>query len=163
MLSAQHGDTVKVDYVGMLDDGTVVESTVDKFPLQFTLGSGQVIPGFDEAVLGMTLGEEKTCRILTEKAFGRPRKEMTVVINRDQVPIRVTPRVGDPVEIYDEPEPAVVATVTDVSESTLTLDLNHPLAGQDLTVALKLLEIVEPASEPIWQTYGETRNGRVAA
>jgi len=145
MQSARYGDTVRIDYVGMLDDGTVFESTVGKFPLQFTLGSGEVIPGFEAAVVGMSLGEAKACRIPTEKAFGPPQKEMVVFVDRSQIPDRISPKIGDPVEVSNEYGQAVVAKVADVSESDLTLDLNHPLAGRDLTIALKLIDIVESA------------------
>jgi peptidylprolyl isomerase len=143
MQPARLGDTVKIDYVGMLDDGTVFESTVDKLPLQFTLGSGEVIPGFDAAVVGMSPGEWKTCRIPTEKAFGPPQAEMVVVVDRSHVPDRVSLKIGDAVEVSNEYGQAVVAKVARISGSDLALDLNHPLAGQDLTVALKLIDIVE--------------------
>lgn len=149
MQYAQHGDTVKVDYVGMLDNGAVFESTFEKLPLQFTLGNGEVIPGIDEAVVGMSPGEEKTLRIPAQKAFGFPRKDMAVVVDRRQVPDRVTPMKGNSVVIRSENDQEIVATVTDISDSTITLDMNHPLAGQDLTVALKLIDIVESAQESV--------------
>ena len=102
MTTAQFGHTVKVDYVGILDDGTVFDSTVDKAPLQFTLGRGQVIAGLEEAVVGMRPGEEKTCRIPADKAFGQPKKELELVVRRDQIPEQVALHVGDPVEISPE-------------------------------------------------------------
>jgi peptidylprolyl isomerase len=143
MTAVQSGDIVRVDYVGMLDDGTVFDSTVGKAPLQFIVGGGQVIAGFEEAVVGMSPGEEKTCRIPMDKAFGEPRKEMEVAIRRDQLPENDSLGVGDLVEIRPDSGPAVSGRVTSISESTFTLDLNHPLAGQDVTFALRLVEIVE--------------------
>lgn len=141
MLFAQPGDTVKIDFVGMLDDGTVFEKTVDKYPLKFTIGDNEVIPGLEIAVLGMSPGETKTARIPPEKGFGPVHKEMNLVIDRGESLEDQSPCIGDGVEIKLESGETLVATVARVSESTLTLDPNHPLAGKHVTFAIRLLEI----------------------
>lgn len=141
---ARPGDTVRIDYVGMLDTGEVFERTTGTRPLQFTIGTTEVIPGLGEAVVGMSPGEARTARIPAEKAFGPIRKEMAIVVKRDSVSEEDAPRPNEPVEITLHSGESILARVAHVSESTLTLDANHPLAGQDLTFAIRLVDIVEP-------------------
>lgn len=141
MAQAQHGDTVKVHYTGKLDDGTVFDSSVDREPLEFTIGEGSIIPGFEQAVVGMSKGESKTETIPTENAYGPYVEEMVVTIDRQQMPAEIEPEVGQQLHIQQPDGQLVPVMVTDVSNSTVTLDANHPLAGEDLTFDIQLVEI----------------------
>ncbi len=134
---AQKGDTVKVHYTGTLSDGTQFDSSIGKTPLEFTIGSGQVIAGFDDAVTGMKVGEKKTVTIPADEAYG-PRDESLVrEISRDQLPDNITPVVG--MQLMTSNGMPVV--ITAVNESNVTIDFNHPMAGKDLTFELELVEI----------------------
>jgi FKBP-type peptidyl-prolyl cis-trans isomerase 2 len=141
MVQAKPGDTVKIHYTGRLDDGTVFDSSVNREPLEFTLSGGQVIPGFDEAVLGMTPGESKTQKIPMDQAYGPHREEMVLEISRQQIPPELEPEVGQQLQVQQENGQAIPVFVTEVTESNVTLDANHPLAGEDLTFDIQLVEI----------------------
>lgn len=142
MAQAKHGDTVKVHYTGKLDDGTVFDTSVDRDPLQFTIGEGQIIPSFEQAVLGMNPGESKTIKIPTDEAYGTHREEMVMVVDRNQLPADLNPEVGQQLQSRQPGGRTIVVTVTDVSESSVTVDANHPLAGKDLNFDIQLIEIV---------------------
>ena len=142
MAQAKNGDTVKIHYTGKLEDGTVFDSSDGRDPLEFTLGEGQVIPGFEEAVLGMTANDSKTMTIPSDNAYGPRREEMVVEVDRDQFPPDVAPEVGQQLQMQRPDGQKMVVAVAEVSESTVTLDANHPLAGKDLTFEIKLVEIV---------------------
>jgi peptidylprolyl isomerase len=142
MAGAKYGDTVRVHYTGKLDDGTVFDSSTGRNPLQFTLGEGRIIPGFEKAVVGMNPGESKTVKVPADQAYGPYRKEMVVVVDRDQIPADLKPKVGQELQIRQADGQIIKVTVTDVSISSVTLDANHPLAGKDLTFDIQLLEIV---------------------
>jgi peptidylprolyl isomerase len=142
MAHAKKGDTVRVHYTGKLDDGTVFDTSRERHPLQFTLGNGQVISGFESAVTGMNVGESKTTIIPMEQAYGPRRDDMIVIVKRDQLPPDLSAKVGQRLEITQTNNQVVLVTVTGVSESSITLDSNHPLAGKTLTFDLELLEIV---------------------
>jgi len=142
MAQAKYGDTVKVHYTGKLEDGTVFDTSLDRDPLQFTIGEGQLIPGFEEAVVGMNLGESKTTTIPADKAYGPHREEMVLVVDRNRFPVYLKPEIGQQLQILQADGEAIIVTVTDVSESSVTLDANHPLAGKDLTFDIQLMEIV---------------------
>ncbi|MBN1917246.1 MAG: peptidylprolyl isomerase [Verrucomicrobia bacterium] len=139
---AAHGDTVKIHYTGMLIDGTVFDSSRDGEPLEFTLGSGQVIEGFEQAVLGMSPGESKTATIPAAEAYGPRYEEMVVTVERGQLPDELDPQVGQRLRVEQGEGEALIVTVVEASGSNVTLDGNHPLAGLDLTFALELVEIV---------------------
>ncbi len=141
MTQAKHGDTVKVHYTGKLDDGTVFDSSSDRDPLEFTIGSGNIIPGFERAVVGMTPGDSKTETIPTDDAYGPYMEEMVVTIDRQQMPAEMEPEVGQQLHIQQPDGNVLPVIVTDVSSSTVTLDANHPLAGEDLTFDIRLVEI----------------------
>ncbi len=143
MAHVQQGDTVKVHYTGKLDDGTVFDTSSDRESLEFTLGKGQLIPGFEDAVIGMNPGESKTVAIPQEKAYGPHHEEVVMHIPRDQFPDNIEPEIGLQLQIQQENGQAFLVRVTDVAESTVTLDANHPLAGQDLTFDIQLIDIVE--------------------
>jgi peptidylprolyl isomerase len=142
MAQAKHGDTVKVQYTGKLEDGTVFDTSIDRDPLQFTVGEGQLIPGFEQAVAGMNPGESKTTKVPADKAYGPHRKEMAHAVDRNQFPAHLKPEVGQRLQLRQADGRTMVVTVTDVSESSVTLDANHPLAGEDLTFDIRLIEIV---------------------
>jgi peptidylprolyl isomerase len=142
MAQAKHGDTVKVHYTGKLEDGTVFDTSINRDPLQFTIGEGQIIPGFEQAVVGMNPGESKTTKVLADKAYGPHYKERVLLARRNQFPVDLKPEVGQKLQIRRTDGQTSVVTVTEVSESSVTLDANHPLAGKDLTFDIQLIEIV---------------------
>ena len=141
MAAAKSGDTVRVHYTGTLDDGTVFDSSQGRAPLEFTVGIGQVIPGFDEAVTGMAPGEEKTVTIPSGEAYGEHRPEMLATVPRAQFPPEIEPEIGQELQVSQDGQNFVVRVV-EVGEDQVTLDANHPLAGEDLTFKLELVEIV---------------------
>jgi peptidylprolyl isomerase len=142
MAPAKQGDTVQLHYMGKLQDGTVFDSSRERHPLQFTIGNGQVIAGFEQAVIGMNIGESKTARIPMEQAYGPHRDDLVVTMERSKLPPGLNPRVGQRLEITQVDDQTSLVTVTDASESTLTLDANHPLAGKELTFDLELVGIL---------------------
>jgi peptidylprolyl isomerase len=141
MAQVSNGDTVKVHYTGKLSDGTVFDSSKDREPLEFTLGQGQIIPGFEEAVVGMELGESKVTEISADKAYGPHREEMVVEVDKDQLPEDVDPQVGQRLQAQTENGQTVPVVVTEVQGETVKLDANHPLAGKDLTFEIELVEV----------------------
>lgn len=140
MPQAKAGDTVRIHYTGTLRDGTVFDSSSGRDPLEFTLGAGQVIPGFDTAVSGMEVGTSRTVTIPAAEAYGPRRDDMILAIPREQVPPHIDPAVGAQLQVGQGQEQFLV-TVAEVNEREVVLDGNHPLAGQDLTFALELVEI----------------------
>ncbi len=141
MVQAKHGDTVKVHYTGKLEDGTVFDSSESREPLEFTIGEGKIIPGFERAVVGMSPGESKTEKVPADQAFGPYREELILEVDRQQIPADVKPEVGKRLQFRHANGRATQALVTDVSESKVTLDGNHPLARSDLIFNIQLLEI----------------------
>ncbi|HEY9665962.1 MAG TPA: peptidylprolyl isomerase [Coleofasciculaceae cyanobacterium] len=142
MTQAKPGDTVKIHYTGKLDDGTVFDSSANREPLEFTLNAGQVIPGFDQAVLGMSPGESKTETIPMDQAYGPHRPEMVLQVDRQQMPPNLEPEVGQQLQVQSPQGQAIPVMITEVTDSKITLDANHPLAGEDLTFEIELVEIV---------------------
>ena len=138
---AKDSDTVKVHYTGTLDDGTVFDTSIEREPLEFTLGEGMLIPGFEEAVKGMQVGQSKTVTIPAEEAYGPYLDDLIIVVEQSQLPEGLDPEVGQVLEVTQEDGRTGVVTVIDVSETTITVDANHPLAGKDLTFEIKLVEI----------------------
>lgn len=141
MAQAKDGDTVRVHYTGTLDDGREFDSSRGREPLEFTLGEGQVIPGFEEAVAGMAPGDSKTVTIPADQAYGPRQDGLVLVVDRSQFPEHVDPQPGQQFQIM-QGDQVVVVTVASVSESGVVLDANHPLAGENLTFELRLQEIV---------------------
>ena len=141
MAQAKQGDKVKVHYTGKLDDGTVFDSSKEREPLEFAIGDKKVIPGFEEAVIGMDIGEKKTVKLEAEKAYGPYRKELVMVVEKKQLPQDMKPEVGQQLQIKQEKNPPIIVTITKVSDNDVTLDANHPLAGKDLTFEVELVEI----------------------
>lgn len=141
MAQAKFGDTVKVHYTGKLDDGTVFDSSVSGDPLEFTIGEGMIIPGFEQAVVGMSPGDSKTELIPVDQAYGPHREDMVVIVDRAQMPPDMDPEVGQQLQIQQPTGQAIPVVVTDISDAEVTLDANHPLAGEDLTFDIQLVEI----------------------
>jgi peptidylprolyl isomerase len=137
----KNGDTVQVHYTGTLADGTTFDSSSGRDPLEFVLGSGQTIPGFEKAVLGMKAGEKKTVTIPTSEAYGPPNPQMIIEVSRTNLPAGMTPQVGQQLRSTSTDGRTVVATIIKVTENTVTLDANHPLAGKDLTFEIALVKI----------------------
>jgi len=140
MEHAKNGDTVRVHYTGTLPDGRVFDSSSGRDPIEFTVGAGQVIPGFDDAVTGMQIGEEKSVTIPAESAYGPHRNELMLEVERSQFPPQVEPEIGQQFKL-GQGDQTFVVTVKDIVEDRVMLDANHPLAGQDLTFSLELVEI----------------------
>ena len=141
MTQAKTGDTVKVHYTGKLDDGTIFDTSADREPLEFTIGNGQLIPDFEQAIIGMNPDESKTIQIPADKAYGPYREDMVMKIERNQLPPEIEPKVDQKLQMRHSNGQATVVTVIEVSESQVTLDGNHPLAGKDLTFDIQLTEI----------------------
>ena len=139
---AKAGDTVNVFYTGTLDDGSVFDTNVNATPLAFTLGKGMVIPGFEEAVSGMAVNDEKTVRIPADKAYGSYNSSLVHVLNRSVLPANMTPVVGQFFTIRRTIDGATsVVKIINVTPSTITWDENHELAGKNLTFSIKLVAI----------------------
>ena len=148
MAQAKQGDTVRVHYTGRLTSGEVFDSSEasddssESTPLEFTIGSQQVIPGFEEGVVGMAPGETKTITIPVDQAYGPHNPDMVAVVPRDQVPPHIEVALGNQLELTQEEGNSFNVVITDVTDTTITLDANHPLAGRELIFDLKLVEIV---------------------
>ncbi len=141
MSAAKSGDTVRIHYTGTLSDGSVFDSSEGRDPLEFTLGSGQVIPGFDTAVDGMSVGDKKVAEIPADQAYG-PRHDAAVQdVPREQIPAEIPLEVGLQLQMRSPEGQVIPVTVTAVSEETVSLDANHALAGKDLTFAIELVSI----------------------
>ncbi len=142
---AKVGDTIKVHYTGTLDDGTVFDSSVGREPLQFTIGLGQMIPGFDKGVVGLNLNESKTITIPADQAYGQYRADLVQVVARDQFPTDSELEVGQMLQASQPNGQIILVTVTNVTDTDVTLDANHRLAGENLTFEIQLVEIVSSA------------------
>ena len=141
MEQAKQGDNIKVHYEGTLDDGTVFDSSEGHDPLEFTIGEGRVIPGFEQMVVGMSEGESKTEKIPTDQAYGPYNAEHVIEVERNAVPPEIEIEVGQQLGMKNTDGRVIQVTVTEVTEGKVTLDANHPLAGQDLTFSIKLVAI----------------------
>ena len=141
MSKAKQGDTVKVHYTGKLEDGTVFDSTEDRDPIKFTVGQGQVIPGFEQAVIGMNQGETKTETVPADQAYGPYKKDMLIEVDKNKLPQNLNPEVGQELQVRQQNGQQIPVMVKEVSDSSVTLDANHPLAGRDLTFDIQLVEI----------------------
>lgn len=142
MTAARNGDTVRVHYTGSLGDGTVFDSSKEREPLEFTLGEGKIISGFEQAVVGMEPGESKTVQIESDNAYGPHREEMVVSVERTRLPEDIEPQVGGQLQVRQPDGSVHPVIVTEVSDASVTLDANHPLAGEDLNFEIELEEIV---------------------
>lgn len=149
MAQAKSGDKVKVHYTGKLEGGEVFDSSechesdcgCETGPLEFVIGEGQVIPGFEQAIIGMNPGDTKTVVIPVDEAYGERIDEMVAVVDRSEIPPDITLEVGNQLEVTQEDGQAFPVLITEVTDTTVTLDANHPLAGKELTFDLNLVEI----------------------
>ena len=141
MSQAKSGDTVKIHYTGTLDDGTQFDSSAGRDPLEFTVGSGQVIPGFDQAVEGMAVGDKKDVHIEAEDAYGPRHDQMIQEVPLSALPDDLEPEVGMGLQARRPDGAMLDLTITAVGEESVTVYGNHPLAGQALNFALELVEI----------------------
>lgn len=142
MSTVKSGDTIRVHYTGRLSDGQQFDSSSGSDPLEFTVGDKQVIPGFESAVVGLSEGASTTVVIPAEEAYGEVQPDQIARVERSQFPKDVEPEVGQRFAVGRSEEDQIVATVTEVTDSHVTLDGNHPLAGEDLTFDIELVEIL---------------------
>src|SRR5215210_6090262 len=142
MAQAKTGDKVKVHYHGKLTNGETFDSSEGRAPLEFEVGSGMVIKGFDDGVTGMAVGEKKTISIPVEEAYGPKNAEMLVEMPKDKFPDDMEIEIGMPLMMSNEEGQNFQVTVAEIKEASVILDANHPLAGQDLVFDLELVEIV---------------------
>lgn len=142
MQQAKEGDKVRVHYHGKLRSGETFDSSNGREPLEFTLGSGQVIKGFDDGVTGMNVGDKKTVEIPAENAYGPKDENAVFEFPKDQFPEHIQPEVGLQLAMTDGSGQSFPVTVVEVKEDVILFDANHQLAGQDLIFDLELVEIV---------------------
>lgn len=141
MATAKTGDTVRVHYVGQLVDGTVFDQSEEDEPLEFTIGEGDLIPGFEQMIIGMETGQSRTETIPADQAYGARDEELILRVERDSIPEDIVPEVGQELEIQQDDGTAFSVIIIDVDDEVVTLDGNHPLAGQDLVFKIELLDI----------------------
>lgn len=140
-MTVEKGNKVKVHYTGTYDDGEVFDSSRDAQPLEFEVGAGKVVPGFDKAVVGMAVGESKQVRLLEEDAYGPYNPEMMFVTDHSQFEEGLLPEVGQQFQTQLEDGTPLALTVKKVSEEEIVMDANHPMAGKVLNFALEVVEI----------------------
>ncbi|WP_300037861.1 peptidylprolyl isomerase [uncultured Roseobacter sp.] len=141
MTQVKTGDTVAIHYTGTLLDGTTFDSSDGRDPLEFVVGSGQIIPGLDTAIPGMTVGDKKTVDIPCDQAYGPLNPEMRQAVPRDGIPEDIPLEVGTQLQMQTPSGQAMPVMVVEVDEATVTLDANHPLAGKDLKFDIELMRI----------------------
>lgn len=149
MTQVKSGDKIKVHYHGKLNTGETFDSSEGRDPLEFEVGSGMVIKGFDDGVTGMTVGEKKTVTIPADEAYGPVNPEMVLEMPKDRFPEDMQLENGMPLMMSDQNGQQFQVTIVEIKEAAVMLDANHPLAGKDLTFDLELVEIVAPASKII--------------
>lgn len=142
MSHARSGDTVKIHYTGTLDDGTQFDSSAGRDPLEFQVGGGQVIAGFDKAVEGMAVGDSKSVRLEPEEAYGPRHDQLVQEVDRSVLPDDLDPREGMALQSSSPDGQVTQFMVTAVTENTITVDANHPLAGHALSFDIELVEIL---------------------
>jgi len=145
MTQAKHGDTVRIHYTGRLLDGTQFDSSQGRDPLEFQLGSGQIIRGLDSQVQGMSVGDSATVSIPADDAYGPHRPEAVQTVPRDRIPPSVDVSVGARLQATGGDGQPLQLTVVGVDEAQVTVDANHPLAGKDLVFDVELVEVVQAA------------------
>jgi FKBP-type peptidyl-prolyl cis-trans isomerase 2 len=141
MQEAKNGDQVKVHYHGRLNDGTTFDSSEGRSPLEFEVGAGQVIKGFEDGVLGMKTGEKKTIRIPVNEAYGEKSPDMIIEFPRDQFPPDMKPEIGMQLNLRGQDGRSFPVVISEVKDDMVVLDGNHPLAGKDLIFDIEMVEI----------------------
>ncbi len=142
MTTVKEGDTVRIHYVGKLEDGSVFDSSEGGASLEMKLGQREFIAGIEKAVVGMSVGEKKTVAIQAEEGYGPHRKEKVFEYDRSRLPEGFAREVGQQMQMFRADGQPVQVTIMDFSDSTVTMDCNHPLAGKDLIFEITLEEIV---------------------
>lgn len=145
MTQVKNGDTVHIHYTGTLKDGTTFDSSEGRDPLAFEVGSGQVIPGLDVAIPGMSVGDKKTVAVPCDQAYGPVNPNMRQAVPRADIPAEIPTEVGTRLQMQTQTGQTVPVVVVEADENAITLDANHPLAGQDLTFDIELVDI-KPAA-----------------
>ena len=144
MKKAQSGDTVQVHYTGKLPDGTVFDSSVERDePMEFTLGQGKLIAGFESTVDGMAIGDKETVNIPAVDAYGEPKPELIIKLPHDRFPEDVKPEVGHRLQLNQPDGRVFEVKITGIEDDGVTLDANHPLAGKELTFEIELMGFAE--------------------
>ena len=141
MTEARKGNTVSVHYTGKLKDGTVFDSSREREPLQFTIGEGKMIPGFEKAVEGMKSGEQLTTEIPSKEAYGIRRDDLVIEVANDKVPDNIEPKVGQQLSIKQPNGSQIPVVITETKENSIVLDANHPLAGKDLIFEIEVVNV----------------------
>lgn len=141
MSKVKDGDTVKVHYTGTLENGEVFDTSENREPLEFTLGQGQLIPGFEKAVTGLAVGDSTTVDIPSKEAYGEVREDLIISVPKAQLPDDVEPQVGMQLQVNQPDGQPVPVRVTEIGDENLTLDANHPLAGQDLSFKIEVVDV----------------------
>ena len=136
------GSKVRVNYTGKFEDGNIFDSSTNREPLEFTVGEGVVIQGFEEAVVGMALGDKKSVDLPPEKAYGERHAQMVTNVERSRLPGHLNPGVGDVLQAPQDDGKVVIVTVIEADDNSITVDANHPLAGKSLSFDIELVEIV---------------------
>ncbi|WP_116653182.1 FKBP-type peptidyl-prolyl cis-trans isomerase [Pelagibacterium sediminicola] len=145
MTQAKHGDTVRIHYTGRLTDGTQFDSSQGREPLEFQLGSGQIIKGLDAQVQGMAVGDSATVSIPADDAYGPHRPEAVQTVPRDRIPPSIDLSIGARLQATGGDGQPMQLTVVGVDDAEVTVDANHPLAGKDLVFDVELVEVVAAA------------------
>lgn len=141
MSQVKQNDTVRVHYTGKLADGQIFDSSLEREPIEFTMGQGQLIPGFENGLLEMKVNEKKTVTIPSEEAYGEPRQELIQEVEKNQLPEEIKPEEGMGLVSKSPDGQEMNLIVREVKEDTIVVDGNHPLAGKDLTFDLEVIEI----------------------
>jgi FKBP-type peptidyl-prolyl cis-trans isomerases 2 len=141
MSLAKNGDKVKVHFTGKLENGKIFDSSKDSKPLEFTIGTGEMMPGFEKAIIGMTMGGTKAFTVLPEEAYGSRREELVATVEKSHFPPDSTPIIGQPLQITLPAEKVLDLLITGIDGDMVTIDANHPLAGEALLFEVELVEI----------------------
>jgi peptidylprolyl isomerase len=143
MTKAKTVDKVKVHFEGFLEDGTVFGSTMDEEPFEFTIGEKNMLPGFEDAVIGMQKGDTKTITLSPEEAYGSHKKELVHVMDRSSFPQEINLEIGKRLQVRTQDEKYVIVTIKDVTDDSIVIDENDPLAGKTLIFKVELVEIIQ--------------------
>lgn len=142
MSEAKSGDTVRLHYTGTLTDGSKFDSSEGRDPLEFTLGGGQIIPGLEREIFGMKVGDKKTVTAVADEAYGQPNPAALQDVPRDTIPPEIELAIGGQLQVSAQDGQQMTVTITAITDEVVTMDANHPLAGQDLIFDVELVEIL---------------------
>lgn len=142
MTRVKEGDTVTINYTARLEDDTVFESTLGQQPIDFVVGHGQILKGFEQAVIGMSPGESKSVKLMADDAYGPRRDDLVIALDRSKVGFEIEPEIGQKVNISQQNQRSIPAVVADVTDSAIIVDANHPLAGKSVKFDISVLEVV---------------------